>query len=132
MTQQPLCRFCGGKIRKRVRTVWLYTPSQAKGRSLTADDYSRHVVVDELPRSKQDCMRLTNQAIVSVSRGWADTDGYITRFNEWDGESYVDPFFCNGDHARKFAYAAARAKPDLAMRAYHMAMREREQIEEVV
>ena len=31
----------------------------------------------------------------------------ITFFSEWDGESYEDKFFCNGDHAKRFAYVMA-------------------------
>jgi len=32
----------------------------------------------------------------------------VYSYSTWDGESYIDPFFCNGEHARNFGYAAAR------------------------
>jgi hypothetical protein len=32
----------------------------------------------------------------------------VYSYSTWDGETYRDPFFCNGEHAQLFGYAAAR------------------------
>lgn len=101
-TTQPHCRYCGKPIRKHTRTVWI------NGGFLPGNDSdsSRHVVVDPPPRTAADCERLTNWQVLSVrrSRG-GDT---ISRFSEWDGESYADEFFCTGTCAQAMGYAACR------------------------
>lgn len=48
----------------------------------------------------------SNWKIVSVSRNKYAGDKIVS-FGEWDGESYVDEFFCTGRCARHFGYACA-------------------------
>lgn len=67
----------------------------------------RTIEVDKMPVDKAECQRLTNDRITSVRRS-ADGSA-ISKFTTWDGETYVDRFFCNGDHARSFAYVMATA-----------------------
>lgn len=102
---QPLCRYCGGKIGKWTRVVYLrghfcfrlrHDDIFSRSLDATADDI-RH------------CRILTNQKVVAVKRGTYAGQSCVVCFSEWDGESYRDEFFCNGDHARRFGYAAARA-----------------------
>ncbi|WP_202306526.1 hypothetical protein [Mesorhizobium sp. L-8-10] len=47
---------------------------------------------------------------------------FITQVSTWDGERYRDPYFCNGEHAKRFAYAAANSGH--AMPAYFEALRD--------
>ncbi len=101
----PLCRYCGKAIAKRTSTVWLRTMAQAeKYPSVVSGD----LIVDRLPQSIEECRKITNRHVVSVRRMTAERGGAIYRFNEWDGESYKDEFFCNDEHARAMGYAAAR------------------------
>lgn len=84
-TLGPLCHYCGGPIRKKTETVYFKEA--------------------ERPKNKQEAQRLMNQQIVSVSY-WKE---HVHKVTTWDGESYVDPYFCNGSHANYFAYVMARA-----------------------
>lgn len=127
---QPLCRYCGRPIAKYTER-FRFGPDH---RSIGDDART-----DIKPRSKVEAQRHINGQIVSVhwtmkrkSNDWRDVDydeqerAYISAVTAWDGESYVDPFFCNGDHAKRFAYAAARlTKPFISMPAYDVAMKVR-------
>lgn len=99
----PLCRYCGKAIRKRTRTNWIESERKPH---MTNTSFSRHVICDEPPADIAACRKLTNELVVSVQRYQG---GRIRSFGSWDGVSYVDQFFCNGRHARLFAYAFARA-----------------------
>jgi hypothetical protein len=104
----PLCRYCGAPIRKRTHTVYF---GRAHDR---LDDYLTERT--ERPTSKEEAQRLLNHQIVSVR--WTHGDraawsakvdyDYICQVTTWDGERYVDPYFCNGEHARRFAYLFAK------------------------
>lgn len=115
---RPLCRYCGKPIAKRTRTVFFGRQQQK------LDDYWSERT--EKPRSKQEAQRLLNAEIVSVS--WSaigDDDGnkYVHKVTTWDGVRYVDPYFCNGSHAQKFAYACANMTDrTLAMPEYFTAL----------
>lgn len=101
----PLCRYCGGPIKKTTRTVYLRDrPLQSHERESV---YSRYIVVEKLPATIDECRKLTNHQVVSVKRHHDAERNAITFFSEWDGESYEDKFFCNGDHAKRFAYVMA-------------------------
>jgi hypothetical protein len=112
---QPLCLWCGKRIAK-------VTTSHRTPKTGFTFDKSEIVTLEELRRT-------TNEKIVSVKyhhehESYEDlTPGEIYAkqlkrhvsgrrtvysYTTWDGESYVDEFFCNGDHAQRFAYAAAR------------------------
>lgn len=102
---QPLCRYCGKPIRKSTRHNYVV---RARQPHMTDNAFARYVVCDELPQTKAECQKLVNEQVVSVKRHY-QVDKGIASFGTWDGESYVDKFFCNGDHARKFAYKCAAA-----------------------
>ncbi len=110
---QPLCRWCGKRIAKR-------TNHRPVGRIGTYD-FDR-------PTTVEDCKKLTNEQIVSVKYHYETDTNYdrtgrrtIYSYNTWDGQSYADEYFCNGEHARWFGYAAA--EKGLAMPAYNKAMK---------
>jgi hypothetical protein len=131
-TTQPLCRFCGKPIAKHTRRVWIETnPEIGKG---PATEWSRHVHVEKgsEPKNRADCQQLTNHQVVSLSyteryddRLEKSVRSHVRSFSEWDGESYSDPYFCNGDHARRFAYAVVNGHPTMAMTAYREALAKR-------
>lgn len=115
MKSGPLCRCCGKPIPKR--TVNHY-PKPGHGK---------------LPRSKEDCQRLTNHKVVSVSyhedtpymreKGFAGT---VERFSTWDGESYTDDLFCKTACAEAFGRMAATLDA-ITTKAYVAAMKRRRQ-----
>lgn len=119
---QPLCRFCGEGVRKATHTVYF---GHSRHR---VDDYSTER--QEKPTSREEAQRLLNQSIVSVSwaMDWSSGKGqrdYIRKVTTWDGESWIDPFFCKGEHARDFGYAAARGGQVMAE--YRIALAEQQE-----
>jgi hypothetical protein len=111
---QPLCRYCGQGIRKHTERHYVRTEKDRGGMPRDTK------VVPERIRSKAECQKLTNEQVVSVqysedreynpySYESAVKDRYVSSFTTWDGESWEDEFFCNGQHAAYFGYASARA-----------------------
>ena len=103
----PKCRHCGKPIRKRT-TMHIFDSH--------CGDIAYFKVHDPRlrPANKADCQALTNETVVSVRYHdqWRDGEKIgrrLSSFTTWDGESYVDPFFCNGTCALNFAYMCARA-----------------------
>jgi hypothetical protein len=105
-TVQPLCLWCHKPIPKDTTRHNVVEPamwSQSfKDRFETA------------PKTMADCQKLTNEKVVSVDYQYETDDNYdrtgrrvIHHYWTWDGETYKDQFFCNGDHAKNFGYAAA-------------------------
>lgn len=113
MKTAPLCRYCGGPIAKKTVSHFIETDPR-----YVHHPHQHLVNKGEEPRTKADCQRMVNQKVVSVRRSHEGT--YIRYFSTWDGESYIDPFFCNGEHARLFGYSAARAGK--ATKSYNDAM----------
>lgn len=123
---QPYCRVCGKAIAKYTRHVWV-KPEASRSHGGTFGE-TMYFTPEDYPLSKADCQRLTNLQVISVNYqtlykekpdgSWLYEDGervvdrkVIYYFGTWDGESYRDEFFCNGDHAKQFAYMAARTYP---------------------
>lgn len=108
---QPRCRYCGGKIGKHTTTRYFVPEDQESFRqgSLYLD------AIKGTPRNRAEAQRLVNQKIVAVRYSNPDVgDGrkhgrFIDQVSLWDGESYVDQFFCGGTCVDRFAYAMARA-----------------------
>jgi hypothetical protein len=103
--QQPLCRYCGGKIAKRTVSI------RFGHKENRISSFGFWVERTERPTTKEQAQAITNYKIVSI-RWWTEADTglrHISNASAWDGESYVDEFFCNGDHAKRFAYVMARA-----------------------
>jgi hypothetical protein len=114
---QPLCRYCAGKIAKRTTTVRFVVERKSHMRD---DQFTSYVIGH--PMTKAEAQRLVNQTVVSVrhdANPWGDmTDKYVTQASVWDGESYVDPYFCNGACRSAFAVMVCRDRPDIASKSY--------------
>lgn len=101
---QPLCRYCGKPIAKRVDTI--YFGRKTHGRP-------------EFPATLDEARRLVNGKVVSCrwmrmkdrfgykAQGEPDHD-YVAWVGVWDGESYEDEYFCTQVDARRLAYLYAR------------------------
>jgi hypothetical protein len=111
MSDNPyhLCRYCGVGIAKKTKH-YSFRYNNEGGRAPDA------IQADEPITHPSQLTKFTNQGVVSVRyRKVGNLGRCIDSFTTWDGESYVDPFFCNGNHAKLFAYALAgegRAMPE--------------------
>ena len=106
---QPLCRACGKPIKKETSKIFVYaTPPRTEvpetsfkwenGKHVEYETgkmiplhVPRHVI--GTPHNKAEAQRLVNEKIVSVE--YNRSDNVIDRVTVWDGESYVDKFFCS-------------------------------------
>lgn len=116
--RQPLCRYCGKPIAKRTESVYP-TSTRRENSNLF---------------SKADCQKGRNDIVISVEYTYEidheDDDKptglrWVSRFTVWDGETYIDEFFHNGECARKFAYLYARGGN--ATVAYNNALRKQQE-----
>jgi hypothetical protein len=103
---QPHCLWCSKRIAKHTTRHNVVTP--AMGNQSFDEAYASR------PKTITDCQKLTNEKVVSVDYQYETDDNYertgrrvVHSYNTWDGESYQDQYFCNGEHARWFGYAAA-------------------------
>lgn len=105
----PLCRWCGKAIPKKTRTLHFEATEHPSHKSVAEwADYS----YGPRPATKAEAQTRTNALVVSVQRVGYGTDATLIRsVGTWDGESYRDPYFCNGDHARSFGYMMAKEHP---------------------
>lgn len=98
-----LCRYCGCDIPKVSVTHHLRYGDEG-GKPANAYRVEREIT------DRAELARFTNHEIMSV-RYTAHGDRFgrrIDTFTTWDGASFVDEFFCNGRHAKLFAYTLAR------------------------
>jgi hypothetical protein len=106
----PLCRACGKPIRKR--TIVLYVkPAQSKfDRPASWNRYIYGTPADRTELQSLVNLISNNLTVVSVKRYTDHITGekQISGGSAWDGESYADPYFCNGTCSQRFAYAIAR------------------------
>ncbi len=92
------CIVCGRAIRKRVVDIMVLPVTGTTGHSIRVD-------VEADLRTKADCARHTNAPfIVAIRR---NREGFVTRFGTWDGESFVDRYFCTNSCAQSQGYASA-------------------------
>lgn len=105
---QPLCRYCGKAIKKRTEMLWCY-PEPLRTHSTDNRGVTTPLAVPRhrvgVFRTQAELQAVCNERVVSIRRA---EDGTIWQASTWDGESYVDEYFCNADHARQFAYLFAR------------------------
>jgi hypothetical protein len=111
---QPFCRCCGKPIAKSTTTHHV-------GKTFKFENGQRELSWD-------DVQKLTNEQVVSVKYHY-ESERYETKgddiydrnikritsgrrtvylYTTWDGESYVDQFFCTGECAKALGYGAAR------------------------
>jgi hypothetical protein len=122
----PLCRYCAEPIAKR--TIKVHVVAARTGFNKDSAFWRYVEVGGNFPLNWAECEKLTNQQVIAVR--YADSGGATARphvidwFTEWDGQSYVDPYFCNGDHAQLFGRALARV--GLGSTKYFAAVREQQ------
>lgn len=82
-------------------------------KSLRIDTDNHHLGLEikpDHPRTPEDCQRLTNHPVVAV-HGYGNNLkkhlGLISRFETWDGESYLDEVFCTEKCAALYGRRAA-------------------------
>jgi hypothetical protein len=109
--KQPYCRYCGKAIAKKVTPNYL----RKKASEFIQTNYTTDILVTEYPKTKEECAKLTNKQVVSVKR-WPD--GTIRGFNDWDGESYRDAFFCKNECAMRMGYICVRSPHNLVTNAW--------------
>lgn len=107
---RPKCVCCGGPIAKRTWTHW-FRLAEHRG-----DPIDRTHVVEKYPTTRAECQAFVNEQVVSIRR-YPDGDarlGSVHCFSTWDGESYVDEFFCTGTCAQSYGYKMARLAKNMA------------------
>ena len=106
----PLCCNCGKAIAKKTTCVWFGMDPKGKGTLVTELSIQK-------PRSLAEVERLTNSHVTTVSWHHVHPDNYkageinadyIDKAYLWDGESYVDEFFCTNRCAIAYARNMAR------------------------
>jgi len=111
---QPHCLWCGKAIAKRTVRYSFSEPTWLEKHPPLDGEFWKTLGVteEERPTDKAGCQRLTNLKVASIDYGSQPKGDFSLRrvfsFTAWDGVSYQDEFFCNGNDARYFAYAAAR------------------------
>jgi hypothetical protein len=104
--KQPHCLWCHRPIAKH--TTWHNPVTPAQWQQSFKQGF------ETAAKTMADCQKLSNEKVVSVKYQYETDDNYdqtgrrvVHSYSTWDGESYKDQFFCNGDHAKAYAYAAA-------------------------
>lgn len=97
--KQPLCRYCGVKIKKQTVTAFF-------GRLERRNNHRFLRSYTEKPATKSQLQALTNMEIVFLR--WSHDREFIEQASLWDGESYTSKFFCTDKHAAALGYSAAR------------------------
>lgn len=116
-TAQPLCRTCGKPIKKVTHTHYF-----GQGNTHASSSYVTFHP-GEAPTDRAGIGQFTNQRVASVR--WHVSRTKIERATTWDGESYVDEYFCADTCARAFGYFARKYAPDLTTQAYYEAAMKR-------
>lgn len=103
MTKLPSkkCIVCGRPVPRW--TIWyaVWPLANRDGRSTVLP------MIDADLRSMADCHRHTNLPFILSAR--RDTDGFVTSFTAWDGESYHrQGYFCTGRCAEAQGFASAQ------------------------
>ena len=89
----PKCMECGSAIRKKTeRKSWWITEWEKAPKTV------------EEARSKSN-LPMVSHRWAPIPRG--NGERFIVSASYWDGESYEDQYFCNGNCAKKFGYKAA-------------------------
>jgi hypothetical protein len=100
----PLCRYCGKPIGKRSRMIKFVLDAKPYSNPLSEHD-PIIMEVEKYPQNLAAVRKLCNGDVLTVVY---HRDGVSSAF-VWDRISYKDLYFCSGDHAKRFGYAAALA-----------------------
>jgi hypothetical protein len=98
---QPYCRTCGRAIKR-------YTITNFFGYANLQNSSSSRYHAEEI-KTRDEAARQLNERVVSFRKGYRGKAIVGT----WDGESYVDPYFCTERCAATFGRMAAREHPTL-------------------
>ena len=110
-TTRPRCRCCGQLMPKA--TGSLYFQDYGQGR---AD----HIVVETLPRTRDEAQAHTNLQVISIRR---DHAGAVHAAGTWDGESWTDDLFCKVACAERFGRMVASHHPEIQTQDYAVALK---------
>lgn len=95
----PRCIVCKRHIPKRWRSRAVYTHADRERGLGGRDDATADL------RTVDEVRRITNAPHI---KNVQFRDGFVRWFDEWDGESYKDKFFCTQTCAVKQGYASAQ------------------------
>jgi hypothetical protein len=88
MTERPRCAYCNKLAPKLTTTVWVHGADTKAEHRQSDGSWWRHLYLPVQPRNIHDCQQLSNQEVLSVRYGYGNI---VSRFSEWDGESYWLP-----------------------------------------
>ena len=101
---RPTCAYCDRPLAKRTGAAFFKTTNQG---DITHSTFWRSILVDALPRSKQEAQRHINEPIISVRR---NEDGTVYRAGFWlGGYQAAHGRFCTDDCAGRFGRASYEA-----------------------
>jgi hypothetical protein len=95
----PLCRYCAKPIPRHTMTHF-FQCSQSSGSREGWIQYRT-----EAPENRAAVERLFNDRVIQIRKR---PDGSIYRASTWDGESYIDAYFCKDECARFLGRLFAR------------------------
>lgn len=93
----PACKQCGADLQPR-----------------TDSHFMGHKIKPDHPRSLEDCQKLTNRQVIAATSfdgRYPEKWGYINWFQTWDGETLIDPDFCDNKCAALYGRRAAQQLP---------------------
>lgn len=94
------CRYCGRPVQKATTTHYF---GQNSGMRL--DWVKDH---PERPTSRDEVQRLVNEQVVQIRWHGEHPNRHIYKAQTWDGESYMDQFFCKNACAEAMGRSAAK------------------------
>jgi hypothetical protein len=110
---RPRCIVCGKPIAKRFGALWFQRSTDGSPASPFASAttpkpdgtrINQTLYLDHPPTTKDEAARYVNQPIQRII---GMHNGYISGVTTWDGESYIDRFFCRDKCAVRQGYASA-------------------------
>jgi hypothetical protein len=106
---QPLCRFCGKPIPKRTERVYFgCAPNEVergRGRGEQPANKTRRSATSTARSSRSSIPTpLIDAGDTSIRT--VDVPRYVRSAGVWDRETYIDEFFCKGEHAKDLALPA--------------------------
>ena len=95
------CRYCGKAISKATVTHYFGGSRSSYGSDWVKDHMER-------PASREEVQRLVNEAVVQIRWHGEGEGRHVYRATTWDGESYMDQFFCRNVCAEAMGRSAAK------------------------
>jgi hypothetical protein len=109
-------RYVELSVSQNVKLDGLKTCRQC-GKTLTPDADNHFLKAEQNVRSIEECQRFSNHMVISVHGFSSNRDEslwpVVERFKTWDGESYINDWFCNDKCAAIYGRRAAAELPPL-------------------